>query len=81
MTYFKPCPKCQTGTLRISGDQWGDYLRCINCGLTSSLPENCRTRQQIRNELIRLHRDFAAAGTSTGIAASSASGTTTAVAA
>lgn len=65
MNYWKPCPKCQTGTLKISGDQWGDYLRCINCGLTSDLPENCRTPDQVRMELLRLHRQFAGADVAT----------------
>lgn len=59
MIYWKPCPKCQTGTLRLSGDQWGNYLRCINCGLTSDLPNGCTSPEVIRSEIARLHRHFA----------------------
>lgn len=65
MSYWKPCPKCITGTLRLSEDQWGHFLRCINCGLMSDLPDNCRTPDQVRTELYRLHRQFGGAGTAT----------------
>ncbi len=42
MLLFNACSKCETGTLRVSSDEWGEYLRCINCGMTTELPSNLR---------------------------------------
>lgn len=51
MSYWKPCPKCETGTVRTSTDRWGDYLRCINCGMTTELPVGVATHSQVQRHL------------------------------
>lgn len=58
MTYWRPCPKCETGTITQSEDQWGRFLRCINCALMHDLPETCKTDAQISVELMNLRIRF-----------------------
>lgn len=31
MIYFKTCPRCQ-GDMVLSGDQYGRYMECLQCG-------------------------------------------------
>ncbi len=37
MTLFKACQRCG-GDLRASGDIYGDYLQCVQCGHLIDLP-------------------------------------------
>lgn len=58
MSYWKPCPKCETGTVRTSTDRYGDYLRCINCGMTADLPVGVATYSQVQRHLQALCRVY-----------------------
>ncbi len=37
MTLFKACRRCG-GDLRESGDIYGDYFQCVQCGFLLDLP-------------------------------------------
>jgi hypothetical protein len=36
MILFKSCPRC-TGDMQISGDNYGDYKQCLNCGMLKDI--------------------------------------------
>ena len=36
MILFKSCPRCR-GDIQISGDIYGDYKHCLNCGMVKDI--------------------------------------------
>jgi hypothetical protein len=38
MILFKSCPRC-TGDVHISGDSYGDYKQCLNCGMLEDISD------------------------------------------
>ena len=39
MFWFKLCPRC-SGDLSEDRDQYGKFIRCMQCGLTKDVPNN-----------------------------------------
>ena len=38
MIYFKACPRCK-GDIKVSGDLYGPYLECLQCGYEIEVKE------------------------------------------
>ena len=47
MLYFKSCPKCK-GDMVNTNDVYGDYKRCLQCGLTNEIKRSDVVRNVIR---------------------------------
>ena len=46
MIWFKACPKCRVGDLYLDQDQYGEYIRCFQCGYNQDLPNKAVTAPQ-----------------------------------
>ena len=57
MLFFNACAKCGTGTVKNNSDEWGMYIRCINCGNTIDLPRSVRTGRQVAEFLRETTQD------------------------
>ena len=57
MLFFNACVKCVTGTVKDGSDEWGAYIRCINCGNTVNLPRSVRTGRQIAEFVQETNQD------------------------
>ena len=47
MLYFKSCPKCK-GDMVNTNDVYGDYKRCLQCGLTNEIKRTDVVKSVIR---------------------------------
>ncbi len=39
MLFYRACPKCRTGAVQPDDDQYGPYLRCLNCGFMKDIEQ------------------------------------------
>ncbi len=54
MVYMKACQRCR-GDLRKSGDMYGPYLQCVQCGRIVDLPDDRLAKTAAAKSLVRLH--------------------------
>ena len=47
MLLLKACPKCG-GDMQLSGDIYGSYASCLNCGFLLDVPENEKVEVTLR---------------------------------
>lgn len=53
MVYMKACQRCR-GDLRKSGDLYGPYLQCVQCGGIVDLPDERLAKAAVAKSLVRL---------------------------
>ncbi len=47
MLLLKACPKCG-GDMQLSGDIYGSFASCLNCGFLLDVPENEKVEVALR---------------------------------
>ncbi len=52
MVYMKACKRCR-GDLRESGDMYGPYLQCVQCGHVVDLPDDRLARAAAAASLVK----------------------------
>lgn len=52
MVYMKACQRCR-GDLRASGDMYGPYLQCVQCGRIVDLPDDRLAKAAAATSLVK----------------------------